>query len=751
MGHNLPRSTRHAFADLAIWMIGMGLVMGLVFPFAVIVMGIPSRLALRIGFFGGTVSAGAVVGCVNFFVARRVVGEGRRAGERLTAARDAAVELSRAKSEFLATMSHEIRTPMNGVIGLTGLLLNTGLDERQRQYAQGVAGAGEALLAIINDILDFSKIEAGKIDLEIVDFDVVHVVEDVAGLLAGPAQDKGLELVVYCDPAMPPVLRGDPARLRQVLLNLVSNAVKFTETGEVALRARLSAPVAPDSPDGAGLTEGGGLVVRFEVVDSGIGIAAEDRDRLFEPFSQADSSTTRRFGGTGLGLAISRQLVTAMGGGLEVASEIGQGSTFFFAVPLPLGVAAGDRARLGGDAHHALTGRRVLVVDDNDTNRLILHEQLQAWGMRPDLVGDGASALQRLRDASRQDRPFEVVLLDMCMPGMDGLQLARAIAADPAVAPAGLVLLTSAADVDAKTARDAGIGARLTKPVRLSQLHEALRQATVAEPPARAEELRASEQNLPTAVRRGHILVAEDNPTNQMVAIGILDALGYSCDVVSDGVSALAALETAEYAAVLMDCQMPGMDGYAATGEIRRRQGPARHSPVIAMTAAAIEGDRQRCLDAGMDDYISKPVRAEHVEAVLARWVPQPANPAAPDLTDEIVIDQSQLDMLRQLSPNGSLLKEVVDAFLVEIPTNLAALSQAVTDADPAAIGHAAHRLRGGAVSLGANTVAELCSQLEHPDPENPPPATTTLDELRSELARADIVLRGLVAEAGTI
>ena len=529
----------------------------------------------------------------------------KQAEEALARTRDEAMESSRLKSQFLATMSHEIRTPMNGVIGLTGLLLGTELDDRQRQYAEGVKGAGQALLAIINDILDFSKIEAGKLELEVVDFTLADVVEEAAGLVASAAQRKGLELVAYCFPGLPAGVRGDPARLRQVLLNLASNAVKFTEHGEVVVRARLV-----DESDQA-------LVVRFEVVDTGIGIAEVDTHRLFDPFSQADASTTRRFGGTGLGLAISRQLVALMGGDLGVESEVGRGSTFWFT--LPLGRPAHGNEAPSRPFHHPLHGLRVLVVDDNDTNRLILHEQLGAWDMCPDPAEDGMVALERLREAAQRGQPYDLVLLDMCMPGMDGLELARRIAADPELAATCPVLLSSAATLDGEEARQAGIAACLTKPVRLSQLYDSLMRAT-APPPVDGQKGPLLPEPRKAGIR-GHVLVVEDNATNQMVATGILDDLGYRVDVAANGLEALEALARTDYAAVLMDCQMPEMDGYTATGEIRLLEGELRRTPVIAMTAGAIEGDRDRCLEAGMDDYISKPVKPEDVDATLSRWV----------------------------------------------------------------------------------------------------------------------------------
>lgn len=630
--------------------------------------------------------------------------ERKRMEADVSLARDAALESARLKAEFLANMSHEIRTPMNAIIGMSGLLLDSNLSDEQREFAETVRSSADALLTLINDILDFSKIEAGRLTFEKMDFELPSAVEGAVDLVAEAAQSKGIELfsLVYSD--VPAALRGDAGRLRQVLTNLLSNAVKFTDHGEVIVR------VTKDSESD------GHAHLRFAVSDSGIGISEEAQNRIFEAFSQADGSTTRRYGGTGLGLAISKQLVEMMRGEIGVESEPGKGSTFWFTAEFEKQPEESGREAPSVN----LEGLRVLIVDDNATNRKLVHHQINSWGMRNGSAANGGEALAILRREAAFGDPYYLAILDMQMPEMDGLTLARSIKSDPAIASTRLLMMTSLGRRNDAEIRSAGVEVCLTKPVKQSQLFDSvvalvaggsLERARLQRPAAPRQDYQRRD-----AVR---VLLAEDNTVNQRVALRQLERLGYAADAVANGHEVLEALERIRYDAVLMDCQMPELDGYEATKEIRRLEGDSRHTTIIAMTANALEGDRERCLAAGMDDYISKPIRQESLAAILDRWIPSddgvsPA-PQKESASAVRVIDESVIAELRALETMGKpgFLTRLIDLFIEDLPRRLATLQSAVKEARPEELAREAHALKGSCAQLGATRLAALCEILE--------------------------------------
>ncbi len=645
-----------------------------------------------------TISALATEDGYSFNAFLRDITERKHAERELGLARDQAVDASRMKSEFLANMSHEIRTPLSGVIGMTDLLLDTDLTAEQAEYAGIARSSGEALLALINDVLDFSKVEAGKLELEQADFELIEQVENAGAMLAVKAHEKGLELIVDVNENVPKCVRGDAARLQQVLVNLVSNAIKFTTEGDVVVRVRCEGATA------------GAATVRFEVSDNGIGIDPERIDALFDSFSQADPSTTRRYGGTGLGLAISKQLVELMGGEIGARSQEA-GSTFWFAVPLHAGRGDGSARRPTAQ----LAGLRLLVVDDNETNRSILERQVRAWGMQCETAAGGQEALQLLVAAADSGRPYGLCLLDFNMPEMDGIQLTRAIDAAPKLRAVRRILLSSSGGQRGE-GEAAGVHGNLTKPVRQSRLFDEI--ATVM---GAAGAGRPSPTPPPNGARRPQgsvpaprVLLAEDNPVNQRVAVALLEKRGLEVDVAGDGREAVEMSQAREYAGIFMDCQMPGLDGYQATAEIRRRQGPRAHTPIIAMTAHSLTGDRERCLAAGMDDYLTKPLRAEALDDRVSRWVRRGTQPGS-----EVVapaadgpLDAAQVDRLRADFPPAAF-TELVDVFLRQGRVLIDELGAAVAKDDGDRACQAAHKLRGSCASLGATSLRDLCADVE--------------------------------------
>ncbi len=633
-------------------------------------------------------------------------------------AREMAVQAekaSAAKSEFLANMSHEMRTPLNGILGFAQLLVDDdSLNEEQRESVETIYNSGSALLDLINDILDFSKIEAGKMELEVIDFDLRSTLENVSHLLSQKAREKNIELNCLIDPDIPPYVHGDPTRLRQVLLNLLGNAVKFTEKGEVALEARLEKKIKDTA------------LIHFEVRDTGVGIPQDRLDSIFDSFTQADGSTTRKYGGTGLGLAISQRLVELMGGKIKAESIQGKGSRFYFTLKMKIAPAPAETVQTVDPGK--LSGLSVLIVDDNATNRSFLMRMLSNWKMKTAEAESGPQALEMLKKADREGNPFRMVIIDGCMPEMDGFELAQRINEDSGFKRPTLVMLTSGGQRgDAAKCRELGIAAYLTKPIKQLDLLKALNRAIGIKVERGEKGKLITRHTLQESHHHYHILLAEDNQVNQRLAKRMLEKEGHSVTIAGDGEEAVQMFRNPPGKAfdlILMDVQMPKMDGLEATATIRRLEREQKtHIPIIAMTAHAMKGDRERCLAAGMDGYISKPIKMkdlfETIERVLEEQKakrPKRKDRKTKETTDQVMEEKETMNVnvaLERVGGDGELLQEIAALFLEDYPAQMEKLKQAIAAGDAETVERTAHSIKGAVSNFAADAAYDAALELE--------------------------------------